>query len=77
MEDQQGTAALRDTLPALAALATAPEPAVRADAAHFLGLTGSPAAREPLAALLADPEPQVREIAAESLALLDAPPPPE
>ena len=77
MEDQQGTAALQDTLPVLALLATAPEPAVRADAAHFLGLTRSPAAREPLAALLADPAPQVREIAAESLALLDAPPPPE
>lgn len=72
LEDQQGTAALRDALPTLAELATSPEPAVRADAAHFLGLTGSAAARQPLEALLADAEPQVREIAAESLALLDA-----
>jgi hypothetical protein len=77
VEDQQGTAALRDALPALAALAGSPEPAVRADAAHFLGLTGSAEARELLEALLADAEPQVREIAAESLALLEAPPSPE
>ena len=76
VEDQQGSAALRDALPALAGLATSPEPAVRADAAHFLGLTGSAAARQPLEALLADVEPQVREIAAESLALLEASPSP-
>jgi len=77
VEDQQGSAALRDALPALAGLATSPEPAVRADAAHFLGLTGSAAARQPLEALLADVEPQVREIAAESLALLEASPSPQ
>jgi len=77
VEDQQGSAALRDALPALAGLAASPEPAVRADAAHFLGLTGSAAARQPLEALLADVEPQVREIAAESLALLEASPSPQ
>jgi len=77
IEDHQGTAALRDALPALAALAGSPEPAVRADAAHFLGLTRSADARALLEALLADAETQVREIAAESLALLEPPPSPQ
>ena len=40
---------------------------VRADAAHFLGLSGNPAAVEPLRALLQDPDAEVREIAGESL----------
>jgi HEAT repeat protein len=46
---------------------------VRADAAHFLGLCGVEAARQPLETLLADADPQVREIAAESLAALGRP----
>ncbi len=71
VEDQQGSAALQDALPTLTTLATSAEPAVRTDAAHFLGLTGSGAARAPLEALRADPDPQVREIAAEALALLE------
>jgi hypothetical protein len=70
VEELQDTPALRDALPALAGLTASPEPQVRADAAHYLGLTGSDGARQPLERLLADPDPQVREIAAESLALL-------
>jgi hypothetical protein len=74
VEDLAGTAALRDALPALAALAASPEPAIRADGAHFLGLATTEAARPTLVSLLADPDAAVREIAAESLAL---PAPPE
>lgn len=40
---------------------------VRADAAHFLGLTGTAAARSALERLAKDPDASVREIAAESL----------
>lgn len=70
VEELQGTGALRDVLPALTELAASPEPPVRADAAHFLGLSGGEEARGPLERLLGDTDPQVREIAAESLALL-------
>lgn len=75
VEELRGSPALRDAVTLLTGLAAAPEPAVRADAAHYLGLAGGGLARAPLALLLADPDPQVREIAAESLALLEAPPP--
>jgi hypothetical protein len=73
VEELQDTPALRDALPALAGLTASPGPQVRADAAHYLGLTGSDGARQPLERLLADPDPQVREIAAESLAMLRPP----
>jgi hypothetical protein len=73
VEELQGTAELRDSLPALTRLAASPEPAVRADAAHFLGLCGGAGARGPLGLLLGDPDPQVREIAAESLAVIERP----
>jgi hypothetical protein len=42
-------------------------PQVRADAAHFLGLSGSPAAADPLRRLLDDDNAEVREIAQEAL----------
>jgi hypothetical protein len=73
VEELQGTAVLRDVLPTLTELAASPEPQVRADAAHFLGLAAADAARPALAALLADPDAAVREIAAESLAALPSP----
>jgi len=73
VEEIAGSPALRDAVPRLARLAAASEAAVRADAAHFLGLSGSPAAREALLPLRDDADPHVREIAAESLALLDRP----
>ncbi len=41
---------------------------LRADGAHFLGLTGNPDAAEPLRRLRQDPDPAVREIATEALA---------
>ena len=53
-------------------LTASPQPQVRADAAHFLGLTGSPDARSELERLASsDEDPEVREIALESLAELD------
>lgn len=54
----------------LADLAASPHPQVRADAAHFLGLAGTPGARGLLARLAEDADAEVREIAAESLARL-------
>ena len=74
VEELQDSAALRSAVPALARLAASSAPQVRADAAHYLGLSGSEAAREPLEPLLADPDPQVRQIAAEALARLALPP---
>lgn len=44
---------------------------LRADAAHYLGLSGAVGARNRLEALLSDRDQQVREIAADSLAMLD------
>ena len=70
VEELGGTESLHQALPVLTRLATSAEPAVRADAAHFLGLCGVEAARQPLETLLGDADPQVREIAAESLAAL-------
>lgn len=58
-------------LPALLELAASEHPQVRADAAHFLGLSGWPDARPALAGLAGDSDAAVREIAAESLAVLD------
>lgn len=68
LEDLAQTGLPAAALPALQRLATSEQAQVRADAAHFLGLEGSPAARETLADLARDPDAEVREIAAESLA---------
>lgn len=57
------------TAPLLALLASE-HPQVRADAAHYLSLTGDPAAIAALEPLLDDADAEVREIAAESLAEL-------
>jgi len=66
---------LHDLVDGIAVLADNGQAQVRADAAHFLGLTGATAAREPLTRLLDDPDPEVREIATESLATLETTPP--
>ncbi|MDJ0741379.1 MAG: HEAT repeat domain-containing protein [Gammaproteobacteria bacterium] len=70
LEDLAGDGLLVDLVDAIAALAASAQPQVRADAAHYLGLAGSPAARARLRELLDDPDREVREIAAESLAQL-------
>jgi hypothetical protein len=71
MEDLQNSPLLRQCLPQLERLARDEAANIRADAAHFLGLSGAPEARQPLRQLLSDPHPDVREIAAESLELLN------
>ncbi len=72
LEDLAGSGQLTGVLDEIAALADSPHAQVRADAAHFLGLTGAAGARAKLARLTDDEDPEVREIAAESLAELGA-----
>jgi hypothetical protein len=61
-------------VPQLGALTRFPEPQIRADACHYLGLTEAPEAIPFVKPLLEDPDAEVREIAAESLPLLTARP---
>lgn len=56
--------------PILDTLAGSEHAQVRADAAHFLGLSGSEQARAPLQQMRDDADAEVREIAQESLELL-------
>jgi len=56
----------------LGQLATHSDHRVRADACHYLGLSGDPAARPYLEERLEDEAPEVREIAAEALERLAA-----
>ena len=72
LEAFAGSDTLRALLPRLGELSQHPDARVRADACHYLGLTGDAAARSWLDARLADEDADVREIAAESL---DALPP--
>ncbi|MES9974298.1 MAG: HEAT repeat domain-containing protein [Candidatus Thiodiazotropha sp.] len=70
-EDLQGTPLWQSTLTDLLKLTQSPDAALRADAAHYLGLTRSSDAIEPLRGMLDDDNPDVREIANESLELLN------
>lgn len=70
LEGQAGGAALQDLVPALGELSRAAEHSVRADACHYLGLSGSAEAVPFLQARLEDESGEVREIAAEALAML-------
>ncbi len=73
MEDLEHSDTLRDRLPALLELSQHTDPRVRADACHFLMLTGLPEARDRLQALANDPEPTVREAARNALEDLTPP----
>lgn len=64
--------ALRALLPRLGELSTHADARIRADASHYLGLTGTASARIWLEVRLNDDDADVREIAAESLAALPA-----
>ena len=64
--------ALQQLVPRLGELSAHADARVRADASHYLSLSGSAAARPWLIARLDDEDPDVREIAAESIALLPA-----
>ncbi len=70
IEEFAQSAALRTLLPRLAELSTHPDARVRADACHYLGLTGEASARAYLQARLGDDDADVREIAADSLEAL-------
>jgi thiol-disulfide isomerase/thioredoxin len=67
LEEFSGSDTLRVLLPRLGELSQHADARVRADACHYLGLTGDAAARVWLEARVADEDADVREIAAESL----------
>ena len=71
-EDLAQHGELSDLIPPLGALTRFPEPQIRADACHYLGLTGAAEALVFVEPLLGDPDAEVREIAAETLPLLKA-----
>lgn len=72
VEDLAGGPELRGAVPILEQLTLAERPDLRADACHFLGLAGVPAAAASVRRLLDDDHADVREIASETLALLEA-----
>jgi HEAT repeat protein len=65
-----GTRTLASLIPQLGTLSQHADARVRADACHYLGLTGDAAARPWLDACTADEDADVREIAAESLQVI-------
>jgi thiol-disulfide isomerase/thioredoxin len=74
LEALAGSEPLQQLVPSLAELAEKGKANIRADAAHYLGLSGSPEAEPVLKKLLKDSNPDVREIAADSLEALGAQP---
>lgn len=72
IEDLAGTDTLTSRLPGLEQLAANADPRVRADACHFLALTGSSQARAVLENLTNDAERAVRDVAVDSLEELNA-----
>jgi HEAT repeat protein len=70
-ERYAGKEPLRVRVPRLGRLSEHADARVRADACHYLGLSGSPVARAFLEPRLEDDSADVREIAADSLAELD------
>jgi glutaredoxin len=67
LENFAGTDTLRALLPRLGGLSQHADARVRADACHYLGLTGDAGAKPWLEARLDDEDADVREIAGESL----------
>ena len=73
LEHFAGSDTLRALVPQLGALSAHDDARIRADACHYLGLTGDASSRAWLEARRNDDDPDVREIAAEGLeALADA-----
>jgi hypothetical protein len=72
MEDLQNSSLLQGMIPELEQLALSATQQIRADACHFLGLTGDAKVIPTVRRLLEDDDPDVREIALETLALLGA-----
>lgn len=69
-EGQAGSAELQALIPALGELSRADDHSLRADACHYLGLSGGAEAVPFLRARLGDENVEVREIAGESLEAL-------
>jgi thiol-disulfide isomerase/thioredoxin len=74
LENFAGSEPLRALLPQLGTLSQHEDARVRADACHYLGLSGDATARAWLAPRLSDDDADVREIAAESLQTISIPP---
>jgi hypothetical protein len=73
VDELAGAPALKQAVPELEQLTLSESPQTRADACHFLGLTGNRRAVPSVRRLLDDEDPDVREIALETLALLGEP----
>lgn len=73
LEDLAGSTAYAEIVPQLGSLTRSGQAQIRADAAHYLGLSGDAAAAAFLRPLLDDEDQDVREIAAESLPLVTPP----
>jgi len=72
IEELEGDSLLEVILPDLERMASLPDHKDRVDAAYYLGLTRSPAARPILERLLDDDHPEVRQEAEEALENLAA-----
>ena len=70
VEELSGTRALEAAVPDLEQLTLSELAQTRADACHFLGLSGNRQALPAVRRLLEDEHPDVREIALETLAIL-------
>ena len=74
LEELAGSASLQATIEPLRQLLHASAPQIRADACHYLGLTGDPSVAPDVESLLDDPNAEVRDIARETLDALGAHP---
>jgi hypothetical protein len=72
VEELAGSAELRAVIPDLVQLTLSESHQTRADACHYLGLTGDPSVVPAIQRLLYDERHEVREIASETLAMLGA-----
>jgi hypothetical protein len=73
LESLAGTETLSQLVPDLGKLTGHPDPRVRSDACHYLGLTGRREALAHLRKCIQDQSPEVREVAAESIEALGRP----
>lgn len=72
METLEGNGILLNVLDELVTLTGHSEPGIRADACHFLALTGDQKAKAAIRQLQDDPDPNVRELANELYPALDS-----
>lgn len=70
VEEFAGTALLQEYIPQLSELSQHKDARIRADACHYLGLTESPLAIEPLENCQNDADPEVQDVVVDSLEAL-------